>query len=42
MLGVLLAAPYLANKTLNAPHLVEEIRFGAVLLFISMEVSIIS
>ena len=36
MLGVLLSARYLANKTLNAPHLVEEIRFGAVLLFISV------
>lgn len=30
---VVLMAPYLAEKTLNAPHLVNEIRWGGILLF---------
>ena len=35
-LVVLLAAPYLADNTLNAPHLVNEVRIGGFLLFISV------
>lgn len=33
---VLVLAPYLADNTLNAPHLVSSIRVGAILLFITI------
>jgi len=33
--AILFAAPYLAEKTINAPHLVNEIRFSALMLFFS-------
>lgn len=33
---ILCIAPHLAEKTLNAPHLVNEVRIGAVLLFIAV------
>ena len=33
---VLLFAPYLAEKSLNAPYLITEIRFGAILLFFTI------
>lgn len=36
MIAVFLSAPYLANTTLNAPHLTPEIRLGALLLFASV------
>lgn len=32
---ILIAAPFLAEKTINAPHLVNEIRLGALMLFFS-------
>lgn len=35
-LVILLAAPYLAEKTLKSPDLVNDIRFGAILLFITV------
>lgn len=35
-LVVLCIAPYLAETTLNAPHLVNEVRIGALLLFIAV------
>lgn len=34
-IAILIAAPFLAAKTINAPHLVNEIRLGAVMLFFS-------
>jgi len=34
-IAILIAAPFLAEKTINAPHLVNEIRLGAVMLFFS-------
>lgn len=34
-LVILMAAPFLAEKTINAPHLVNEIRLGAVMIFLS-------
>ena len=35
-LVILLAAPYLAEKTLKSPDLVNDIRFGAILLFVTV------
>lgn len=32
---ILIAAPYIATHSINAPHLVDEIRLGAVMLFFS-------
>ncbi|MHA7108847.1 oligosaccharide flippase family protein [Sunxiuqinia elliptica] len=32
---ILIIAPYLANQTINAPHLVNELRLGAFMLFFS-------
>lgn len=34
-IAILIAAPFLAAKTINAPHLINEIRLGAVMLFFS-------
>lgn len=34
-LAILILAPYLATKTINAPHLVNELRLGAIMLFFS-------
>lgn len=34
-IAILVTAPFLAEKTINAPHLVNEIRLGAVILFFS-------
>jgi O-antigen/teichoic acid export membrane protein len=34
-IAILIAAPFLAEKTINAPQLVNEIRLGAVILFFS-------
>lgn len=34
-IAILISAPFLAEKTINAPHLVREIRLGAVILFLS-------
>lgn len=34
-IAILISAPFLAEQTINAPHLVNEIRMGAVILFFS-------
>jgi O-antigen/teichoic acid export membrane protein len=33
--SIIIMAPFLADKTINAPHLVNEIRLGAIILFFS-------